>query len=100
VVEVAEPLDTSGGQDEAPVLPEQPDVEETTAEAPPAGEQGTPPTGGEGDAAAAQAGGEGQLDETAKAEDPAASVDPDAEGADAEAADSAADEAPADPAES
>ena len=100
IAEVAEPLDASGGQDEAPVLPEQPDAEETTAEAPPAAEQGTPPAEGEGDAAAAQAGGEGQLDETAKAEDPAASADPDAEGADAEAADSAADEAPADPGES
>jgi large subunit ribosomal protein L19 len=99
IVEAAEPLDSSGGQDEAPVLPEQPDVDETAAEAQPA-EQGTPPSDGEGDAAAAQAGGAGQLDETAKAEDPAASVDPDAEGAGAEPADSAADDAPADPRES
>jgi large subunit ribosomal protein L19 len=100
VAEAAEPLDASGGQDEAPVLPEQPDADETAAEAKPDAEQGTPPTDGEGDAAAAQAGGEGQLDETAKAEDPAASADPDAEGADADAADSAADDAPADPGES
>jgi large subunit ribosomal protein L19 len=98
VAEAAEPLDASGGQEEAPVLPEQPDSDETATDAQPAAEQGTPPTDGEGDAAAAQAGGEGQLDETAKAEDPAASADPDAEGA--KAADSAADETPADPGES
>ena len=105
LVDVPEALDAVGSQDEATVLPEETEVEEataeeTTADAQPAAEEGTPPTDAEGDAAAAQAGGEGQAGETAKAEDPAASADPDAEGADAEAADSAADEAPADPGES
>ena len=45
----------------------------STSEARAAAEQGTPPAEGEGDAAAAQAGGEGQIEETvASAEDPAA----------------------------
>jgi len=97
---VTEALDAAGSQDEATVLQEETEVEEATAEDRPAAEEGTPTTDAEGDAAAAQAGGEGQAEETAKAEDPAASADPDAEGADAEAADDAADEAPADPGES
>jgi large subunit ribosomal protein L19 len=99
--EVVEALDAAGSQDEATVLPEEAEVDETTAEAQPAAEEGTPTTDAEGDAAAAEAGGEGQVEETAKESDPAASADPDAEGADGEAADGdAADEAPADPDES
>jgi large subunit ribosomal protein L19 len=101
VAEVPEALDAAGSQDEATVLPEEAEVDETTAEAQPAAEEGTAPADGEGDAAAAQAGGEGQADDTAKADDPAASADPAAEGADADASDAdAADEAPADPGES
>jgi large subunit ribosomal protein L19 len=99
--EVVEALDAAGSQDEATVLPEEAPVDETTADAQPAAEEGTPSTDAEGDAAAAEAGGEGQAEETAKESDPAASADPEAEGADGEAADSeAADEAPADPDES
>jgi large subunit ribosomal protein L19 len=97
---VTEALDAAGSQDEATVLQEETEVEEATAEDQPAAEEGTPTTDAEGDAAAAQAGGEGQAEETAKAEDPAASADPDAEGADAEPVDTAADDAPADPGES
>jgi len=97
---VTEALDAAGSQDEATVLQEETEVEEATAEDQPSAEEGTPTTDAEGDAAAAQAGGEGQAEESAKAEDPAASADPDAEGADAGAADDAADEAPADPGES
>ncbi len=87
-VGVPEALDAQGAQEEAPVLPEQPDTatDETAADAAPAAEQGTAPADGEGDAAAAQAGGEGQAGDTAKADDPAASADPDAEGADESAA--------------
>ena len=95
---VTEALDARGSQETATVLPEETDVDETTAEAQPAAEEGTPTTDAEGDAAAAQAGGEGQVDETAKADDPAASADPDAEGAGGDAANS--DDAPADPGES
>ena len=99
--EVVEALDASGSQEEATVLPEEAEVDETAAEAQPAAEEGTPTTDAEGDAAAAEAGGEGQVDETAKQSDPAATADPDAEGANGEAGgDDAADEAPADPDES
>jgi large subunit ribosomal protein L19 len=77
-VEPMEALDAQGAQDEAAVLTE----EEQAPEATPAAEQGTPPAEGEGDAAAAQAGGEGQIAETASSEeDPAAAADPDATGA-------------------
>jgi large subunit ribosomal protein L19 len=83
-VEAPEALDAQGAQEEAAVLPEEPTTEAQApeAEAAPAAEQGTPPAEGEGDAAAAQAGGEGQIAETAASEDdPAAAVDPDATGA-------------------
>ena len=70
-----EAQDAQGAQDEAPVLTE----ETPTGAATPAAEQGTPPAEGEGDAAAAQAGGEGQIADSASSEeDPAAAVDPDA----------------------
>src|SRR4051812_12246116 len=104
---VPEALDAQGAQEEAAVVPEAPAPEEqaegTGAEAPadaPAAEEPTP-TDAEGDAAAVQAGGEGQADDTAKADDPAASADPDAEGAADDGTDGdAADEAPAEPGQS
>ncbi|MEA2480336.1 MAG: large subunit ribosomal protein [Thermoleophilaceae bacterium] len=72
---VVQAIDASGPQEDAAVLAE---VPPTDAEAP-VGEQGTPPADVEGDAAAAQAGGAGQIGETASSEDdPAAAVDPDA----------------------
>jgi large subunit ribosomal protein L19 len=90
-VEVPEALDAEGAQEEAAVLTEdQVVVEEQTPETTPAAEQGTPPAEGEGDAAAAQAGGEGAIAETASSEDdPAAAVDPDATGAKDTASDDA-----------
>jgi large subunit ribosomal protein L19 len=97
-----EALDVAGAQEEAAVLPEEPTAdavetaedtataaEATTPEAEvtapeaeaPAAEHGTPPADQEGDAVAAQAGGEGQAEEAvATAADPAASAD-EAEGA-------------------
>jgi len=89
---VTEALDAGGSQETATVLPEETEVDETTAEGQPAAEEGTPAADAEGDAVAAEAGGEGQAEDTAKASDPAAAADPDAEGA-GEA--DAADEAPA-----
>jgi large subunit ribosomal protein L19 len=98
---VVEALDAKGSQDEATVLPEETEVDEATAEAAPAAEEGTPPTDAEGDAAGAQAAGEGQADDTAKDTDPAASSEPDAEGPADEATDAdAEDDAPAEPGES
>jgi large subunit ribosomal protein L19 len=99
---VAEALDAQGAQDEAAVVPETTAPEEqaegTGAEAPadqPAAEEPTP-TDAEGDAAAAEAGGQGQVEDAAKASDPAASADPDAQGSGGDAADAeSADEAPA-----
>jgi large subunit ribosomal protein L19 len=89
-----EALDAAGGQDAATVLPEETPTE-TPAEA---AEQGTPPTGAEGDAAAAQAAGEGQADDAAaKDTDPAASADPDV---DPVATTDGADEDPAEPGDS
>jgi large subunit ribosomal protein L19 len=97
---VTEALDARGSQDEAAVLPEEAPKDEAKAEDQPAAEQGTPSADVEGDAAAAQAGGEGEA-ETAKSTDPAASADPDAEGAGDDAAPGdAADEAQAEPGES
>jgi large subunit ribosomal protein L19 len=88
---VTEALDASGGQETAAVLPEEAPAEEATPETT---EQGTPSGDVEGDAVAAEAGGEGQADDTAKETDPAAAADPDAEGAEGDNPD-AADEAPA-----
>jgi large subunit ribosomal protein L19 len=69
-------LDAVGSQEAATVLPEE-EPTETQVEG---AEQGTPPTDVEGDAAAAEAGGEGQADDAAaKSDDPAASADPDVE---------------------
>jgi large subunit ribosomal protein L19 len=79
-----EALDAGGSQEEAAVLPDEAtdaSTETAAEEGAPAAEQGTPPGDAEGDAAAAQAGGEGQIAETASSEDdPAAAVDPDATG--------------------
>ena len=75
-VEVApvEALDAQGSQDEAPVIPD----DAPAAEAPDTdSEQGTPSGDAEGDAAAAEAGGEGQVGETATEADPAAESDAD-----------------------
>jgi large subunit ribosomal protein L19 len=74
-VEPIEATDAQGAQEEAEVLTE---ADAPAAEETPAAEQGTPPEA-EGDAAAAQAGGEGEVADTASSEeDPAASADPDA----------------------
>jgi large subunit ribosomal protein L19 len=73
---VTQALDAAGSQEAATVVPEE-EPTETQVEG---AEQGTPPTDAEGDAAAAQAGGEGQADDAAAtSEDPAASADPDVE---------------------
>ena len=85
-------LDASGGQEAAAVLPDEGPAPDEAQQ--PAAEQGTPPKDMEGDAAAAQAGGEGQADD-AKQSDPAAAVDPDVAPTDGDTA-----EAPADPGES
>jgi large subunit ribosomal protein L19 len=82
------------GSQEAPLVLDEETPVDTEAAA--SAEQGTPSTDVEGDAAAAQAGGEGQADD-AKAGDPAASVDPDVEAADGA---EAADDAPAAPSDS
>jgi large subunit ribosomal protein L19 len=97
-----EALDTSGAQDEAAVVPDEPTAAVTEDTAPAAeateaaeapAEQGTPPADREGDAVAAQAGGDGQAEEAAaSADDPAASAD--------EAEGSGGDEPPADPSDS
>jgi large subunit ribosomal protein L19 len=87
-------LDASGSQEAATVLEEEAPAPEAAAQ--PAAEQGTPPKDGEGDAVAAQAGGEGQAaDAGAKESDPAASVDPDVAPTDGDSADG-----PAEPGES
>jgi large subunit ribosomal protein L19 len=92
-----EALDARGSQEEATVLPE----EHPTEEAAEAAAEGTP-ADVEGDAVAAEAGGEGEVGETASPADPAAVSDPDvAANADAAAepeaaADDAGDEAPGD----
>ena len=93
---VTEALDVAGSQEEATVLPEEAPAEETQADG--AAEQGTPSSDAEGDAAAAEAGGEGQADDAAaKESDPAAAADPDVEaGSDPDASD----EAPAEPGDS
>ena len=76
---VTEALDARGSQDTATVLPEEAPAEGAETVADGAAEEGTPPKDREGDAGAAQAGGEGQIEETvAKDDDPAASADPDA----------------------
>ena len=76
---VTEALDARGSQDTATVLPEEAPAEGAETAADGAAEEGTPPKDREGDAGAAQAGGEGQIEETvAKDDDPAASADPDA----------------------
>jgi large subunit ribosomal protein L19 len=75
----AEALDARGSQDAATVLPEEAPAEGTETEADAVAEEGTPPQDREGDAGAAQAGGEGQAEEdVAKESDPAADADPDA----------------------
>jgi large subunit ribosomal protein L19 len=81
-------LDASGSQDAATVIQEETPAPDA-AEVQPAAEQGTPPKDSEGDAAAAQAGGEGKAD-GAKESDPAASVDPDVEPTDGDTADASA----------
>ena len=74
-----EALDARGSQETATVLEEEAPAEGAETEAGAAAEQGTPPQDREGDAGAAQGGGEGQVQETASgADDPAASADPDA----------------------
>jgi large subunit ribosomal protein L19 len=74
-----EALDAGGSQEAATVLPEEAPAEGTETEADAAAEEGTPPQDREGDASAAQAGGEGQAEEdVAKESDPAADADPDA----------------------
>ena len=76
---VTEALDARGSQDTATVLAEEAPAEGAETVADGAAEEGTPPKDREGDAGAAQAGGEGQIEETvAKDDDPAASADPDA----------------------
>jgi large subunit ribosomal protein L19 len=76
---VTEALDARGSQETAIVLPEEAPAADTDTEATAAAEEGTPPKDREGDAGAAQAGGEGQVQETvADADDPAAAADPDA----------------------
>src|SRR5215213_38332 len=87
---VTEALDAGGSQETATVLPEEAPADEATPETT---EQGTPSGDVEGDAAAAEAGGQVQAEDTAKEADPAASADPDAEGAGGHDAD-AAEEAP------
>jgi large subunit ribosomal protein L19 len=79
--EVVEALDAQGSQEEAAILPEQAEVDETAAEEQPAAEEGAAPTDADGDAAAAEAGGEDDTEDTAEPSDPAASAEPDAEGA-------------------
>ncbi|MEA2446178.1 MAG: large subunit ribosomal protein [Thermoleophilales bacterium] len=100
-LEPMEAMDASGAQDAAAVIPEEPGVEAPTpetaiaegaasdAEAAPDAEQGTPPADQEGDAAAAEAGGEGHVEEAASDANPAASADAEAGagGEDAPAAD-------------
>jgi len=83
---VTEALDASGSQETATVLPEEAPADEATPETT---EQGTPSGDVEGDAVAAEAGGEGQAEDTAKKTDPAAAADPDAEGAGGDDADAA-----------
>jgi large subunit ribosomal protein L19 len=74
-----EALDARGSQEAATVLQEEAPADGAETEASAAAEEGTPPKDREGDAAAAQAGGEGQAEEdVAKESDPAASADPDA----------------------
>jgi large subunit ribosomal protein L19 len=102
VLEPMEAMDASGAQDEAAVVPEEPGAEAPTpetalaesaatdAEAAPDAEQGTPPADHEGEAAAPEAGGEGQVEEAAASDaNPAASADAAASdgGEDAPAAD-------------
>ena len=70
---VVEALDASGSQETATVLPEEAPADEAAETA----DQGTPSGDVEGDAAAAEAGGEGQVGETASEADPAAESDPD-----------------------
>jgi large subunit ribosomal protein L19 len=76
---VTEALDARGSQETATVLQEEAPAEETQSET---AEQGTPPTeaqgqapASEGDAVAAQAGGEGQIEETVASEDDPAETD-------------------------
>ena len=83
---VTEALDASGSQETATVLPQEALADEATPETT---EQGTPSGDVEGDAVAAEAGGEGQAEDTAKETDPAAAADPDAEGAGGDDADAA-----------
>ena len=80
-----EALDASGSQETATVLPDEAPADEAVETT----EQGTPSTDTEGDAAAAEAGGEGQVGETASESDPAAEADPDVQAAAADAADAA-----------
>ena len=96
----AEALDARGSQETATVLPEEAPADGAETQADAAAEEGTPPKDREGDAAAAQAGGEGQAGDTVADEgDPAASADPDATGeAEGGAGDSG--DAPAKPDES
>ena len=68
-----EALDAAGSQETATVLPEETPTDESVETA----EQGAPSGDAEGDAAAAEAGGEGQVGETASESDPAAEADPD-----------------------
>ena len=92
-----EALDARGSQDTATVLPEEAPADGAETQADAAAEQGTPPKDREGDAAAAQAGGEGQVEETVADEaDPAASADPDAT-AEAEGGAGGSSDAPAEP---
>ena len=71
---VVEALDASGSQETATVLPEDAPTDEAAEDA---AEQGTPSGDVEGDATAAEAGGEGQVGETASGSDPAAEADAD-----------------------